>query len=151
LREHQWRPCGERQPAGARRALGAGIHLPDAQADGLMDREGLLRAFDAQMRADPPPEAGVERARAEGGLRTTGAYKFIGGWRLTEGEAAAAARREAAHFRELGGEVEWKVFSHDGPPGLEAALADAGWVADEPETLLAFDLDSGTLPLAPPS
>ncbi|MBS0411068.1 MAG: GNAT family N-acetyltransferase [Proteobacteria bacterium] len=119
-----------------------------------MDARAVLALFDAQLRADPPPETGVERvwARDDAGavLRTTGAYNFIGWWALTPEQTPAAAAREAAYFRALGQEVEWKVFSHDRPDGLEAALAGAGFVADAPETFLVFDLDTGDLPLAPP-
>jgi GNAT superfamily N-acetyltransferase len=115
-----------------------------------MNRDDLLRAFDGQMREDPPPETGVERMWADGVLRTVGAYNFIGWWRLAPHEAADAARREAAWFRDLGEGVEWKVFSHDGPDGLGEALAAAGFVADEPETFLALDLSDADLALAPP-
>jgi GNAT superfamily N-acetyltransferase len=114
-----------------------------------LDRDELLRAFDGQMREDPAPETGVERVWADGVLRTVGAYNFIGWWRLSAGEAGEAARREAAYFCDLGEAVEWKVFSHDGPEGLEDALAAAGFVADEPETFLALDLEATALPLDP--
>ena len=106
-----------------------------------MDRAAVLARFDAQMRADPPAEAGLERAWVGGVLRATGAYNYIGWWDLTPEQAPEAARREAAFFRGLRQEVEWKVFSHDGPPGLGAALAAAGFEADDGETFLAFDLN----------
>jgi GNAT superfamily N-acetyltransferase len=118
-----------------------------------MDGPAILALFDAQLRADPPPETGVERVwvrdTAGAVLRTTGAYNFIGWWTLTPEQAPAAAAREAAHFRALGQEVEWKVFSHDRPEGLDAALAEAGFVADAPETFLVFDLEAGALAPSP--
>ena len=107
-----------------------------------MDRAGVLAAFDAGMRVDPPPQTGVEHVWADGVLRTVGDYNFIGWWDLTEDQAGAAARREATYFSALGEEVEWKVFSHDQPSRLGAALSAAGFVADEPETFLVFDLRS---------
>jgi GNAT superfamily N-acetyltransferase len=120
-----------------------------------MDGPAILARFDAQLRADPPPEAGVERvwARDEAGsvLRTIGAYNFIGWWTLTADQAPAAAAREAAYFRGLGQEVEWKVFSHDGPPGLDACLEAAGFVADDPETFLVFDQSLNALDEALPA
>ena len=103
-----------------------------------MDGAEVLARYDAEVRADPPPEPGVTRAWTDGVLRTTGAYNFIGWWRLDETEAEAAAQREAAFFRDGG--VEWKVFSHDAPRNLPAALRRAGFEEDEPETFLAFDL-----------
>ena len=45
-----------------------------------MDRTAVLAAYDAQMRADPSAEAGVERTWVDGVLRTTGAYDFFIGW-----------------------------------------------------------------------
>jgi GNAT superfamily N-acetyltransferase len=82
-------------------------------------------------------------------LRTVGAYNFIGWWQLTPDSLAEAAEGEAAYFRGLGQEAEWKVFSHDGPPGLERALAAAGFVAGGPETFLAIDLTVADLPPPP--
>ncbi len=112
-----------------------------------MDAPAILAAFDVQLRADPPPEKGVERVWAGDPvrdgvgavLRTVGAYNFIGWWVLTADQAPAAAAREAAYFRGLGQEVEWKVFSHDGPAGLEAALEAAGFEREPAETFLVFD------------
>ena len=61
------------QPAGARRAGGAGVHLLDPQADGLMDAAEVLERYDREIRADPPAEIGVQRVWADGVLRTSGA------------------------------------------------------------------------------
>jgi len=112
-----------------------------------MDVAAILARYDAEIRADPPAEAGVERVWADGVLRTIGAYNFIGWWAFGPERAAEIAAREAAFF--AGREVEWKVFSHDGPPGLEAALAAAGWTGLEVETFVVFDMDQG-MPLVDP-
>ena len=45
-----------------------------------MDAASVLARFDAEIRADPPAEQGVERVWADGVLRTLGAYNFIGWW-----------------------------------------------------------------------
>jgi GNAT superfamily N-acetyltransferase len=50
------------------------------------------------------------------------------------------------HFRAIGEGVEWKVYSHDGPAGLEGELARAGFEPDDLETFMVFDLESGTPP-----
>jgi GNAT superfamily N-acetyltransferase len=105
-----------------------------------VDRAFVLADFDAQMRADPPAELGVERAWVDGVLRTTGAYNLIGWWDFPAARAMEIAAREAAFF--AGQDLEWKVFSHDGPPGLEAALAASGFAPDRLETFLVLDLDA---------
>jgi GNAT superfamily N-acetyltransferase len=114
-----------------------------------MDAASVLARYDAEIRADPPAEVGVERVWADGVLRTTGAYNFIGWWTFGSGEAAAAVAREAAFFREKG--VQWKVFDHDGPPNLTAALSAAGFDEDDAETFLALDLDAVSPAFEPPA
>jgi hypothetical protein len=113
----------------------------------VIDAAALLALYDAQMRADPAAELGVERAWADGVLRTVGAYDYIGWWDFPAARAAEIAAREARFF--AGRDLEWKVFSHDQPPGLEAALAAVGFTPDPPETFLALDLDAGAAPFAP--
>jgi GNAT superfamily N-acetyltransferase len=113
-----------------------------------MDRAEVLARYDAEIRADPPAEVGVERVWASGVLRTMGDYNFIGWWDFTADAAPAITAREAGFFE--GREVEWKVYSHDGPPGLEAALAAAGFAAGERETFLVLDLEASAPPYDPP-
>jgi GNAT superfamily N-acetyltransferase len=105
-----------------------------------MDAAAVLALFDARMRADPPPKPGLERAWHDGVLRTTGTYDFIDWWDFPAERAEAIVAREAAFFGPRPAELEWKLYSHDRPPGLEAALAAAGFEPQEPETLLVFDL-----------
>ncbi|HWA60240.1 MAG TPA: hypothetical protein VG939_02645, partial [Caulobacteraceae bacterium] len=116
-----------------------------------MDPARILAEYDAQMRADPPPETGVERVWADGVLRTLGTYNFIGWWDLWELDAPEAARREAAFFRGRGEGVEWKVYSHDRPAGMDQALQRAGFVCDDAETFLALDLEAIRLDATPPA
>ena len=114
-----------------------------------MDPAEILDRFDAEIRADPPTEVGVERAWADGVLRTTGAYNYIGWWDFPPAEVGAAVAREAAFFREKG--VQWKVYSHDGPPGLVQALQRNGFEEEEVETFLVFDMAAAMPDLAPPA
>jgi GNAT superfamily N-acetyltransferase len=107
-----------------------------------MDPDAILARYDAEIRADPPAEVGVERTWADGVLRTTGAYNFIGWWTFGAAETAAVVAREAAFFRAKG--VQWKVFDHDGPANLAAALGAAGFAEDGPETFLVLDMDEVT-------
>ena len=119
-----------------------------------IDTAGILARFDAELRAAPPAEAeaefkraGFERAWVDGVLRTLGPYNLIHWWDFEAERAPEIARREAAFFR--GKEVEWKVYSHDRPPGLEAALRLAGFEPGEPETLVVFDMETAALPEPP--
>ena len=113
-----------------------------------MDGPAVLALYDRQIRADPPAEAGVTRSWEQGVLRTEGAYNFIGWWDFPAAAAPQVAAREAAHF--AGRDVQWKVYSHDRPAGLDAALAAAGWREDDPETFLVLDMDVDTPPYDPP-
>jgi GNAT superfamily N-acetyltransferase len=114
-----------------------------------MDTAQILARYDAEIRADPPAEVGVQRVWADGVLRTVGAYNFIGWWTFGVGETSAAVAREATFFRKSG--VQWKVFDHDGPPNLDAALAAAGFEEDDVETFLALDIDAVSPSFDPPA
>lgn len=107
-----------------------------------MDKAAILSRYDAEVRASPPEEAGLERMWVGGVLRAQGIYNHIGWWSLNDEQVEAAVRREAEYFTGLGQDVEWKVFSHDGPSGLTAHLTAAGFAPDESETFLVFDLEA---------
>lgn len=100
----------------------------------------ILARFDAEMRADPPPEAGVRHERAGGIVRAVGAYNCIFFSNLADADADAVIAAQAASFRAIGAEVEWKVYGHDLPADLDHRLAAAGFEPDGQETLVAFDL-----------
>lgn len=112
----------------------------------MIDRAAVVAAHDRDMRADPPPLVGVERVWVDGVLRSLGGYDFIGWWDFRPARAGEIAAREAAFFRGRSQPVDWRVYSHDLPVGLEAALADAGWTGEAPETFVAFDMDEGMPP-----
>jgi GNAT superfamily N-acetyltransferase len=116
-----------------------------------MDSAAVLALFDARMRADPPPKPGLERAWFDGVLRTTGSFDFIDWWDFPAERAAAIAEREAAFFRPRPAEFEWKVHSHDGPPGLERALTRAGFEPQDSETLLVLDIAAALIEAQPPN
>jgi hypothetical protein len=115
-----------------------------------MDASTVLALYDSRMRADPASELGLASQWAGPVLRRLGVRAFIEHWTFDADGAYAAAEAEAAHFRQTGQAVEWRVFSHDGPPNLEAALAAAGFAPEPAETFLVFDLadrlDVGSLP-----
>ncbi len=111
-----------------------------------MNRAAVLALYDTRMRADPPEEVGLACQWAGPVLRRVGVRAFIEHWTFDATGAEAAVVAEAAHFRGAGQTVEWRVFSHDGPTNLEAALASAGFVPEPVETFMAFDLASGIGP-----
>jgi ribosomal protein S18 acetylase RimI-like enzyme len=113
-----------------------------------MDAAQILARYDAEIRADPPAEAGFERVWVDGVLRTVGPYNFIGWWDFAAEAAPATAVREAAFF--AGKQVEWKVYGHDGPPGLSQALNAAGFEEGELETFLVLDLEAALPRFDPP-
>ena len=100
----------------------------------------ILALYDVQMRNDPPPEPGVRHERAGSVVRAVGRYNCILYSHLDAENADAAIAEQAAHFRNAHIEVEWKVYTHDMPADLGSRLSMAGFVADDAETLMAFDL-----------
>ncbi|HEV2674553.1 MAG TPA: hypothetical protein VGV37_08430 [Aliidongia sp.] len=110
----------------------------------------ILRQYDAEMRAEPPPEPGVSRVWSGGVLRTTGQYHCIGYSTLAGCDVDREIATQAAFFRMLGATVEWKVYGHDRPADLEDRLARAGFVAEPTEHLMVLDLQAGGFDDLPP-
>src|SRR5277367_3291836 len=98
-----------------------------------MDVTAVLALYDSRMRADPPPEIGLTSQWAGPVLRRLGVRAFIEHWTFGRDAAYAVAAAEAAHFRRTDQPLEWRVFSHDRPPNLEAALAAAGFAPEPAE------------------
>lgn len=72
-----------------------------------------------------------------------------GGWHsivwsaVDETTADAVIDEQIEHYRELGVEVEWKVFAHDRPTDLGERLARRGFEAGPCEAVLVLDLARG--------
>ncbi|MGI0071342.1 MAG: GNAT family N-acetyltransferase [Thermoplasmata archaeon] len=107
----------------------------------MIRRDELLRRYDREMREDPVPLRGGRVERVGRLVRMVDGENSVIYSHLNDADAPAAVAEEAEHFRALGQEVEWKVFGHDRPVGLEALLAASGFAPDEPETLVVFDLE----------
>ena len=95
------------------------------------------------MRADPPRAVGVRHERDGSIVRSVGLWNVVEYWRLSEANVDDAVARQAARARAEGAELEWKVYDHDGPPGIGRVLERAGFRADPRETFMAFDLARG--------
>jgi ribosomal protein S18 acetylase RimI-like enzyme len=114
----------------------------------------LLALFDEQMRRQAVPDdadlrierrAAVTRALGPGAGPEDNCILWSG---LNEASAEAAILAERARPEAAGRALEWKVYGHDRPADLGARLERHGFVPDEPETLMAFDL-ADALPAAP--
>jgi hypothetical protein len=114
----------------------------------VIPRLELLRRYDAEMRRDPPPIPGTRFERHGPVVRAIGEESGVVFSDLSAANARACVAAEAEFFRGQGVAAEWKLYGHDQPPELPELLAAAGFVAGEPETLMARDLSEG-LPEGP--
>jgi GNAT superfamily N-acetyltransferase len=105
----------------------------------------ILRQYDAEMRADPPPEPGVSRTWSGGVLRTTGAYRTIGYSTLAGADVDWEIATQVEFFRSLGQPFEWKLYGHDRPHDLADRLARAGFVPGETEHFMVRDLKAAPI------
>ena len=121
------------------------------------DPAALLRLYDDQLRLDVPdrePEGvGVERDGPV--VRITGfgpggwvMYRDLGG--LEGEELDELIARQVRYFAERSMPFEWKYRGHDLPADLPERLLAAGFVPEEPETLLVAPVDRLALDAAPP-
>ena len=115
-----------------------------------MDLEAIRERFDREVRANPPKQIGRETAWADGVLRHTVSYNFIDWWDFGEDRAFEIAAREAAFYAPLG-DLKWKVYAHDRPANLGAALAAAGFAQEGVETFMVLDLEAAPDWPAPPA
>lgn len=67
--------------------------------------------------------------------------------RLDALNADRVIQEQVAYFEGLGQDFEWKVYSHDTPPDLRERLIAHGFECEEPETIMALDIE--TVPTAP--
>jgi len=77
-------------------------------------------------------------------------FADVSAFALDEANVTRVIQEEIAHFRNLGKEFEWKVFSFDSPPELLAHLQRAGFEAGPREALVVYDLSKGLGPFDGP-
>jgi GNAT superfamily N-acetyltransferase len=113
---------------------------------GVTDSDGLLAAYDSQLRTDAETPGAVSVSKL-GPLRLVtfaGGRGFITYQDLDGAEADAIGRMVAealAHFQadpEIT-KVEWKTRGHDHAPGLHEALLEHGFTPDETESIMVGD------------
>jgi len=61
---------------------------------------------------------------------------------LTDDTADIVIAEQAAHYRDLATQVEWKVYQHDSPPDLLQRVERHGFKVGSRETVLVLDLQS---------
>jgi GNAT superfamily N-acetyltransferase len=105
-----------------------------------MDLGRVLAQYDSEVRARPKAQPGLEVERTGGVTRLTGHFNFICCWDLAPGAAREAVASQAAYFRSRGEKLIWRVYEHDQPAELGECLAAEGFEADQPGTLMIFDL-----------
>jgi ribosomal protein S18 acetylase RimI-like enzyme len=110
----------------------------------------ILEEYDRERRA-PLPYPGVTVERVGRVVRVVGAFNCIVHSDLDATNARATVSEQAAHFRARGEEVEWKLCGHDRPAELGEYLEAAGFVPQEPETLVVHDLAEPLLSGPPPA
>ncbi|MFG2590063.1 GNAT family N-acetyltransferase [Streptomyces sp. NPDC048438] len=108
-----------------------------------MEPDETLALFDHEMREHARPDGPGTRVERVGDVvRQTGGPDDWNGvvWTAPDLSPARAQSEIAAqlgHYAARGvSEFEWKLYAHDGPPGLGALLTAAGFEPEPPETLL---------------
>jgi hypothetical protein len=111
-----------------------------------MTDSDLLRLYDSEVRAwTGQLSPGYVTERAGPVVRLTGpgpkAHDNAVLWTdLDDATADQVIAEQAAFFGSRGRAFEWKHFSHDEPSDLAMRLEAAGFVPEEAETLVAFDV-----------
>jgi hypothetical protein len=112
----------------------------------VIDSDGLLAAYDSQLRTDAETPGAISVAR-QGPLRLVVfaggrgfiTYRDLGG---AEADAIGKMVGEALAYFQANPEitkVEWKTRGHDHAPGLHEALLEHGFTPDEPESIMVGD------------
>lgn len=115
----------------------------------------LLSAYDRQMRPEQAnPPAGVWHEQDGPVVRVVGRHQgFISAPRDVGVRGADLDRliaRQRDYFARRGESVEWKTWGYDQPADLTDRLAAAGFVPEEPETVLVgLARDMATEPVLP--
>jgi GNAT superfamily N-acetyltransferase len=105
------------------------------------DTAALLAAFNAQARAEPPtPPPGVWHEHDGPLLRVVGQERgFISAPRdtgLCGADLDRLIARQRDYFAARGEAVEWKTYDYDEPADLPDRLRAAGFVPEDPETVV---------------
>jgi len=118
-----------------------------------MDPHAVLAAFDDQIRRQPgagAPDRLVEREPRWVRSLSPDGWAGVTWSQLDEATADEAIADQVAWFAQLGRPWEWKHYSYDEPRDLPARLVAAGFVAEEPESLLVAEVTELALDVVVP-
>lgn len=111
-----------------------------------LEPQEILALYDAEMRIDPP-DLWAEVFRRPGlTYLTAPAPSPHGGWvlytQLDDTAVDETIDEVINFFKARAGDFEWKVYDHDRPSDLKTRLKQKGFVSEEIEALLAYDLNT---------
>ena len=106
-----------------------------------MDHEAALAAYDVHVRQNTRPDGTGAVFESDGRVVRRIAPAGQGGccviWSaLDQACADAVIAEQVAALSSRAGPLEWKLFSYDLPPDLPSRLSAAGFIAQEPESLM---------------
>ncbi|SED96673.1 GNAT family N-acetyltransferase [Streptomyces sp. TLI_105] len=108
-----------------------------------MEPQHLRDLHDLQLRREARPDGpGCRVEHVDGVVRQTGPAHAWNGvlWSGFDASGAdAAIAGQIAHYRAAGLSFEWKLYAHDTPADLGDRLRAAGFISEEPETLMAAE------------
>jgi len=106
-----------------------------------MDIPAVLARLDAERRMLARDGEVIEILPYVTRLRPAdGAYHAVVYSSLTPRDVDDVIAEQVGHYRALGAKFEWKVYSHDNPPGLMGRLAKHGFSVGPKEAVVVLDL-----------
>ena len=117
-----------------------------------MEISEILALYDREQRRDIvyPDMTRTARPHVVRYTRPAPGANFILFSDLAGADVDAVIQEELAYFSSLGQPFEWKVYSHDLPADLKDRLVAQGFTADEPEAIMALDLQQAPTALLAP-
>ncbi|MEO6912794.1 MAG: GNAT family N-acetyltransferase [Candidatus Baltobacteraceae bacterium] len=107
----------------------------------MIDLGSIRRLLDSERRTVAEEGRIVETLPHISRMRSfDGSHHTISFSSLSDATADSVIAEQAAHYRALGIEVEWKVYQHDNPPELLERIERHGFEAGPCETVLVLDL-----------
>ena len=110
---------------------------------GLHDRQQRIDIVYRNMRREATPEVVRHVALKHG----DGIVLYS---HLTAADADRIIAEQIAYFEQIGQSFEWKTYDHDTPGDLKDRLLAHGFAAEEPEALLALDIETAPVSLLRP-